>query len=114
MLIGIASTISTRAGEPARIAGLADRKGRIAPGMDADLVAWDPDGDLTVEAERLHARHKLTPYLGRALKGEFVVTSVTIEKPVVTLIRSADGSMNLPKRKSKASAAPVAAPPIST
>lgn len=51
--------------------------------------------------------------IGRALKGEFVVTSVTIEKPVVTLIRSADGLMNLPKPKSKASAASVAPTPTS-
>ncbi len=59
---------------PARIAGLDDRKGRIAAGLDADLVAWDPDGDLTVEAGHLHARHKLTPYLGRALKGRVLAT----------------------------------------
>jgi allantoinase len=59
---------------PARIAGLQDRKGRIAPGMDADLVVWDPDGDLTVQADTLHARHKLTPYLGRALKGRVLAT----------------------------------------
>ncbi len=37
--------------------------------------------------------------VARAIKGEIVVTSLTIEKPVVTLIRSADGSFNLPKSK---------------
>ncbi|MCL6522433.1 MAG: amidohydrolase family protein, partial [Firmicutes bacterium] len=29
---------------PARIAGVAGRKGRIAPGLDADLVALDAEG----------------------------------------------------------------------
>ncbi len=29
--------------EPARSAGLDDRKGRLAPGLDADLVLFDPD-----------------------------------------------------------------------
>src|SRR6266404_5412139 len=49
---------------PARLAGL-DRKGRIAPGHDADLVLFDPDKLWTVRPENLHQRHKLTPYAGR-------------------------------------------------
>lgn len=59
---------------PARLAGLAHRKGRIAPGLDADLVVWDPDAALTVEASRLQHRHPVTPYLGRALRGEVKAT----------------------------------------
>jgi allantoinase len=54
---------------PARLAGLAERKGRLAPGFDADLVVWDPEARFAVEAERLHHRHKLTPYVGRTLFG---------------------------------------------
>jgi allantoinase len=54
---------------PARLAGLGDRKGRIAPGFDADLAVWDPESSFTVDAERLHHRHKLTPYAGRTLFG---------------------------------------------
>jgi uncharacterized protein involved in outer membrane biogenesis len=34
--------------------------------------------------------------LGAALKKEFVVKSLTIEKPVVTIVRGADGRLNLP------------------
>ncbi|HET7042967.1 MAG TPA: allantoinase AllB [Gemmatimonadales bacterium] len=54
---------------PARLAGLEGRKGKIAPGHDADLVVWDPKASFVVDAERLHHRHKLTPYAGRTLHG---------------------------------------------
>jgi allantoinase len=54
---------------PARLAGLGHRKGRLAPGYDADVVVFDPEGSWTVEEQGLHHRHKLTPYLGRALRG---------------------------------------------
>lgn len=54
---------------PARLAGLEGRKGAIAPGCDADLVVWDPEARFTVEPDRLHHRHKLTPYAGRTLFG---------------------------------------------
>jgi allantoinase len=54
---------------PARLAGLTRRKGRIAPGYDADFVIWDPDASFTVDGKRLHHRHSLTPYEGRTLHG---------------------------------------------
>lgn len=54
---------------PARLAGLEDRKGAIASGLDADLVVWDPDATFTVEPGRIHHRHPTTPYLGRTLAG---------------------------------------------
>src|SRR5581483_3202926 len=54
---------------PAALAGLSDRKGAIEEGRDADLVIWDPDGELMVDPSRLQQRHKLTPYAGRRLRG---------------------------------------------
>jgi allantoinase len=59
---------------PAALAGLTGRKGAIAPGHDADLVAFDPDRHWVVEAPLLEQRHKVSPYLGRTLRGRAVIT----------------------------------------
>jgi allantoinase len=61
---------------PARLAGLDRRKGRIAVGFDGDLCIWDPGETMTVDAERLQQRHKLTPYAGRTLTGAVQATFV--------------------------------------
>jgi len=65
---------------PASLAGLSDRKGRIAPGHDADVIVWDPDRERFVDAERLQQRHKLTPYAGRWLRGAVHTTFVRGER----------------------------------
>jgi allantoinase len=54
---------------PARLCGLADRKGAIRPGCDADLVLFDPDAESIVDGAVLQQRHKLTPYAGTVLRG---------------------------------------------
>lgn len=59
---------------PARLAGLAGRKGAIAPGYDADLVIVDPDREMTVDASRLYHRHAVTPYDGARLRGVVMAT----------------------------------------
>jgi allantoinase len=59
---------------PARFAGLGARKGRIAPGYDADLVVWDPDESFVANAGDLHFRHKVSPYVGRTLRGRVHTT----------------------------------------
>jgi allantoinase len=59
---------------PARFAGLHGRKGAIQVGRQADLVAWDPDACWTVQADLLHQRHKVSPYLGRQVEGRVLAT----------------------------------------
>lgn len=54
---------------PARLAGLAGRKGSIAPGHDADLVVWEPEASWVVSAGATYHRHKVSPYMGRTLYG---------------------------------------------
>ena len=54
---------------PARLDGCGARKGRLAPGHDADLVVFDPEAEFQVTQERLHYRYPLSPYLGETLRG---------------------------------------------
>lgn len=53
---------------PARIHGLA-RKGRIAPGFDADLVVFDPEESRRVDGGALHMGTDFSPFDGRMLRG---------------------------------------------
>jgi allantoinase len=52
-----------------QLLGLEGTKGRIAVGQAADLVLWDDARSVVLEAEALRFRHKLSPYVGRTLKG---------------------------------------------
>jgi allantoinase len=54
---------------PARQVGLAQRKGSISVGGDADIVIWNPDREFQVSPSLIHHRHKLTPYAGEILHG---------------------------------------------
>ena len=65
---GLADVVRWMAQRPAEIAGLT-RKGRIAPGCDADLVAFAPDAAFVVNPGRLYHRNPVTPYADRALAG---------------------------------------------
>jgi len=74
--IGVERIVEWLCAAPARLARLDTRTGRIAEGMDADLIAWDPDASFDVDPARLRQRHKCTPYAGRRLKGRVAETYV--------------------------------------
>ena len=56
-------------GAPARQVDLAQRKGSISVGSDADIVIWNPQREFRVTPEVIEHRHKLTPYAGEILRG---------------------------------------------
>ena len=56
-------------GAPARQVRLAQQKGSISVGHDADLVIWNPQREFRVTPEIIQHRHKLTPYAGETLRG---------------------------------------------
>lgn len=64
-LVDVVRWMSAR---PAALAGLT-RKGALARGKDADLVAFDPDAPHVVDQAELQHRNKLSPYHGRSLTG---------------------------------------------
>jgi allantoinase len=61
---------------PARLAGLEQRKGRIAVGCDADLVVLHPEQEWTVTPQELYFRHRISPYVGERLSGRVAATFV--------------------------------------
>ena len=66
---GLGQVVDWMSRRPAVFAGLGHKKGRIAPGYDADLFAWTPEQPFDVTPELLQFRHKQSPYLGRQLRG---------------------------------------------
>ncbi|MEM7581953.1 MAG: allantoinase AllB [Acidobacteriota bacterium] len=54
---------------PARFFGIEQRKGRLAPGFDADLVVFDERERWTVQAEDLHNMNRYTPHEGQVFTG---------------------------------------------
>jgi allantoinase len=65
---GLPDVVRWMASGPAALAGLPG-KGAIAPGYDADLVAFDSGASFTVDPARLAHRHPVTPYAGQTLTG---------------------------------------------
>ncbi|XP_028160839.1 uncharacterized protein LOC114353175 isoform X1 [Ostrinia furnacalis] len=54
---------------PARLVGLQDRKGALRPGLDADLIFFDPNGSFIVTPEVIRYKNKISPYMNRVLNG---------------------------------------------
>ena len=67
--MGVHAFVKITATEPARLYGLADRKGSVAIGKDADLAIWNPSRDVTLDDSMVQDRTGYTPYAGRRLTG---------------------------------------------
>ena len=72
--IDIHRFVAITATTPAKLYGLAPRKGSIAVGGDADLVIWDPDKKVRISQDVLHDAMDYTPYEGIEVTGWPAVT----------------------------------------
>lgn len=61
---------------PARLFGLPEGTGTLAPGAPADLVVIDPDHRWTVDRERMRSKSRNTPFHGREVMGMARLTFV--------------------------------------
>ncbi len=86
--------------EPARLAGLSESKGRIAPGYDADLVVMDPNVSTTFSPRLMRSRQKHGALDG--MKVSFAIKSVYLRgTPVLSngrLVGRPGGRMVRPAR----------------
>ena len=61
--------VATCCTNPARLFGMAPRKGDVAVGSDADLVVFDPFRRVTLQARHLHQHTDYCPYEGTEVVG---------------------------------------------
>jgi dihydropyrimidinase len=61
--------VELTATRPARLFGLGDRKGALEPGMDADVVIFDPAATRRLDASSLHMRTDHSPYADVTVTG---------------------------------------------
>ncbi len=67
--LALADVVRWMATAPAAMVGLADLKGALAVGYDADFTVFAPDAPFEVHAAELQHKNAVTPYDGRTLTG---------------------------------------------
>jgi allantoinase len=75
-LITLNQVAALRSENAAVIYGLADRKGYLQVGYDADLILIDLDKETVLKDEDIISKCKWTPYAGRKIRGEITMTMV--------------------------------------
>ena len=60
--------------EPAKFAGLGEKKGRLAEGYDADIIIFDDKASFDITPNIIKYRHKITPYAGKKVLGTVETT----------------------------------------
>lgn len=73
-VLDLSTAIARLAAGPARVLGL--ESGRLRPGAPADIVVFDPEARVRVEAANLASRARNTPFLGQVLPGRVEWTLV--------------------------------------
>ena len=81
--------VEVTAAAPAEFLGIDHRKGRLAPGFDADLVVIDETVEWRVRAMDLHNKNRYTPLEGRTMRGRVRETWVRGRR---VFERKADGT----------------------
>jgi dihydropyrimidinase len=66
---GLNRFVELLATNPAKLFGCYPRKGEIAPGSDADVVIFDPDGETVLTADAQATLSDYNPYEGQTLRG---------------------------------------------
>ncbi len=74
--LGLSRFLEVISEAAARRYGLADRKGAIAVGKDADLVLVDAEATWIVRGAQSCSKGKVTPFEGRELRGRVLKTLV--------------------------------------
>jgi len=74
--ISLSRLVEITSSAPAGFLGLGGRKGKLAPGYDADFAVIDEEDHVTVRAGDLHNRNRYTPLEGRLLEGRVIQTWV--------------------------------------
>ncbi len=66
---------------PATFLKIANKKGKLAVGYDADIVVWNPDEKFVVQPKDILHRYDCSPYSGQQLSGvvqQTIVNGVTV------------------------------------
>lgn len=104
---GLEAFVALTATNPAVIYNL-ERKGRIAPGFDADIAIWDPEREVEISDAAMHDRTGFTPFAGCKLRG-WPERVLLRGRAVVTggALQAAPGSGRLIRRAGGWAAAPL-------
>jgi len=83
LALPVETVLALMSWRPARIAGLQEHGGPIAPGRPANVTVIDPAERWAVQPERFASRSRNTPYAGRTLTGRVRHTVLRGEAVVV-------------------------------
>lgn len=87
---GLPAALAKITQRSARVLGIADAAGSLAPGMPADVCLFDPEAHWKISRETLRSQSRHTPYLGYEVLGR--VRATVVGGRVAYELRRPDGS----------------------